>query len=312
MPAMSPTTAYAIQQALNATQVAAFYGLLAVAYVLLHAITKRINFAFGALSVWASYTTVNVSMWLMLHMPGRVLPPLLIGAAVAIAHTVLTGLLIERVAVRPLVREPSLAMLAATLGLALAMEETMRLANDSREKWLIPLDGWDFRLGGPASFPIMVTGVQVAVVLIASGLAGGLMVLIARHPFGRVWRACAEDLGMAELTGVDVTRTVMITFALASACAATAGVLMAVSYGVASYSGGFVIGLKTLFVAVVGGLNSVPGVFVGGILLGVFETAWSAVFGPNLRDAAAFAALTALMIARPQGLFGGAGRTDPV
>jgi branched-chain amino acid transport system permease protein len=309
---MSTATAYAIQQVLNATQVAAFYGLLAVSYVLMHAITRRINFAFGALSIWASYTIVNVSMWLMLVWPGHVLLPLLLGATVAIAHTVLTGLIIERVAVRPLVQEPSLATLAATLGLALAMEEAMRLANDSREKWLIPFDGWDFRLGGPAAFPIMVTGVQIAVVVIACSIGIGLMLFIARHPFGRVWRACAEDLKMAELSGVNVTRTLMITFGLASACAATAGVLMAISYGVASFSGGFVIGLKTLFIAVVGGLNSVPGVFVGGIILGVFETAWSAIFGPNLRDAAAFLALTGLMIARPQGLFGGAGRTEPV
>jgi branched-chain amino acid transport system permease protein len=309
---MSPNVAYGLQQVLNATQVAAFYGLLAVSYVLMHAITRRINFAFGALSIWASYTIVNVSMWLMLVWPGHVLLPLLLGATVAIAHTVLTGLIIERVAVRPLVQEPSLATLAATLGLALAMEEAMRLANDSREKWLIPFDGWDFRLGGPAAFPIMVTGVQIAVVVIACSIGIGLMLFIARHPFGRVWRACAEDLKMAELSGVNVTRTLMITFGLASACAATAGVLMAISYGVASFSGGFVIGLKTLFIAVVGGLNSVPGVFVGGIILGVFETAWSAIFGPNLRDAAAFLALTGLMIARPQGLFGGAGRTEPV
>jgi branched-chain amino acid transport system permease protein len=309
---VTPTIAYAVQQVLNATQVAAFYGLLAVSYVLMHAITRRINFAFGALSIWASYTAVNASMWLMLLMPGEVLLPLLAGAAVAIAHTVVTGIVVERLVVRPLVREPSLAMLAATLGLALAMEETMRLANDSREKWLIPLDSWDIRLGGPASFPILVTGVQVAVVVIACVLAGGLMLLISRHPFGRIWRACAEDLKMAELTGVNVSQTVMITFGLASACAATAGVLMAVSYGVASYSGGFVIGLKTLFIAVVGGLNSIPGVFVGGILLAVFETAWSAVFGANTRDIATFLVLTGLMIARPEGLFGGTGRTDPV
>ena len=309
---MSANVAYALQQLLNATQVASFYGLLAVSYVLLHAITRRINFAFGALSIWASYTIVNVSMWLMLLWPGHVLLPLLLGAAAAIAHTVVTGLIIERVAVRPLLREPSLAMLAATLGLALAMEEAMRLANDSREKWLIPFDGMDFRLGGPAAFPVMVTGVQIAVVIIACSIAAGLMLLIARHPFGRIWRACAEDLRMAELSGVNVTRTVMITFAVASACAAVAGVLMAVSYGVASFSGGFVIGLKTLFIAVAGGLNSVPGVFAGGIMLGVFETAWSAIFGPNYRDAAAFLCLTGLMIARPHGLFGGAGRTEPV
>ena len=149
---MSANAAYALQQALNAAQVAAFYGLLAVSYVLMHAITRRINLAFGA----CRYRHHRRGHCLHvadaeLARPGAA--PLLIGASAAIAHTVLAGLIIERAAIRPLVREPSLAMLAATLGLALAMEEAMRLANDSREKSLMPLDGWVFRLGGPASFP---------------------------------------------------------------------------------------------------------------------------------------------------------------
>ncbi len=303
---------YFSQQLLNATHVSAFYGLLAVSYVLIHAITQRINFAFGALSIWASYTAVNATLWFLLELPGETLVPLLAGGAIAILHTVVAGYLIERSTVRPLLGAPSLAMLVTTLGVAIAVEEVMRIANGSRERWLPPIDAGILVLGGVPAFPVQITGLQIAVIGVAVLLAMGLIWFISSHPFGRVWRACAEDLRMAELCGVDAGRTLGLTFALASAYAAAAGALIALDYGVASYSGGFVIGLKTLFVAVVGGLNSVPGVFAGGIILGLFETLWSGYVGPEYRDAAAFVALSGLMIAFPHGLFGGRGSTEAV
>jgi branched-chain amino acid transport system permease protein len=306
------TTSYLAQQALNAGQVSAFYGLLAVAYVLIHAITRRINLAFGALSIWAGYTLINTALWLMLELPGATAVPVVAASLVAIAHTVLAGAVVQRLVVGPLVRETSLAMLVATLGLAIAMEEVMRLANDSRERWLMPIAASAIRLGGVPEFPVQVTAIQVVVVAAALALAGALILLVERHSFGRVWRACSDDLGMAELCGVDVGRALWVTFALATACAAAAGILHALSYGVASYYGGFVIGLKTLFVAIVGGLGSVPGALVGGVILGVFETLWSAYVGPAYRDAAAFIALSGLMILFPRGLFDGQGRVDPV
>lgn len=303
---------YLAQQLLNALQISAFYGLLAVSYVLIHAISGRINFAFGALAIWASYTAINTTLWLMLELPGATLVPILVAGAVAVAHTTITGFAIERAAIRPLLRERSLAMLVATLGLAIAMEEAMRLANDSRERWLMPVGARAIALGGPAEFPVQVTVIQVVVVVISISLALALIAFIERHAFGRLWRACAEDLRMAELCGVDIGRTLSVTFLIATAYAAFAGILHALSYGVASYYGGFVIGLKTLFVAVVGGLNSVPGVMAGGIVLGVFETLWSGYVGAEYRDAAAFLCLSALMVLFPRGLFAGDGRVEPV
>jgi len=306
------TLSYFCQQLLNATHVSAFYGLLAVSYVLIHAITQRINFAFGALSIWASYTAVNATLWFFLELPGETLIPLLAGGAIAILHTVIAGFVVERSTVRPLLGASSLAMLVTTLGVAIAVEETLRIANASRERWLPPIDAGNIVLGGAPAFPIQVTVVQISVIGIAGLLASGLIWFIASHPFGRVWRACAEDLRMAQLCGVDIGRALGMTFALASAYAAAAGVLIALDYGVASYSGGFVIGLKTLFVAIVGGLYSVPGVFAGGIILGLFETLWSGYLGPEYRDAAAFVALGGLMVAFPHGLFAGRGRAEPV
>lgn len=303
---------YFFQQLVNATQVSAIYSLLAVSYVLMHAITQRINFAFGALAVWAGYTIINTTLALRLALPGWVLLPLIAGGCIALAHTVLTGATIVRCVIRPLLPQRSLATLVATLGLAIALEETMRLANDSRERWLPPVSAAAVRIGGSADFDIQITSVQVVVVLIAALFATGLAAVMARHPFGRAWRACAQDLGMAELCGVDAGRTLAITFLIASLAAATAGILLATSYGVATYHGGLVIGLKTLFVAVVGGFGSLAGALIGGLILGLFETLWSGYLGPDYRDAAAFLALSGLMILFPNGLLAPSDRVDHV
>jgi len=304
--------AYLAQQLVNALQVSAVYGLLAVSYVLIHAITRRINLAFGAFAIWAGYTTVNTALWLMLRLPGETFLPIVLAGLLAVLHTTLAGAAIERTAIRPLLGHSSLAMLVATLGLAIAMEEAMRLSNDSRERWLKPVAATPIGLGGTEGFAVSATPIQLIVVALAALAAGLLVALVRRHAFGRLWRACSEDLLMAELTGVDVRRTLAITFALASATAAAAGVLLALSYGVATFHGGLVIGLKTLFVAITGGLTSVAGGFLGGLLLGLFETLWSGYLGPEYRDAAAFLALSALMVLFPHGLFGDGGRVDHV
>ena len=295
----------AIQHVINGLQVSAFYALLAASYVLMHAITRRINFAFGALGIWASYTCLNAGLWMMIELPGAVFFPLAIASGLAIVHTAAVGLVIERVVVRDLVRQSSLAMLVATLGLALALEEGVRLANDSRERWLPPIAGTPWILGRVDGFDVSTTPLHVAGVTSALVLAGGLTWIIARTPFGRSWRAAAQDLHMADLCGVDVGRTLAITFLLASASAAAAGVLVALLYGVASFHGGFVIGLKTLFVAVAGGLNSIGGAFAGALLLGLFETFWTATMGADLRDAASFLLLTGLLIFFPEGILAG-------
>lgn len=301
------TLGYVIQQALNALQVSAFYALLAASYVLMHAITRRINFAFGALSIWAGYTFINVTLSLMLEFPASAVLPLTLAGVLAVGHTALVGLVVERRVVRPLVRESSLAMLVTTLGLAIALEEGIRLANDSRERWLAPIGGEPWRLGVVEGFEVMITPVQITGIVVAMALAALLALVIARHPFGRAWRACSQDLHMAELCGVDVGRTLAITFFLATVYAAAAGILVALLYGVASFHGGFVIGLKTLFVAVVGGLSSISGAFVGALLLGLFETFWSGTMGPELRDAAAFVMLAVLLVLFPEGLLAGRG-----
>lgn len=297
-----PAMAYLLQLLLNGLQVSVLYGLLAVSYVLIHAITRRINFAFGSLAILGGYGAINISTWLALFVPGELVFGLVAACVLAVAHTALFGLAIDRMVSRPLLRASSLAVLVATLGVALTIEEILRLANDSRERWLLPLGGTPITLGSAGGFSIEVTPVRIIVAVLGAVIALAIVAFIKWHPFGRIWRATSQDLVMAEFCGVDVGRAVTITMVLASAIAGSAGAMLAVTYGVASYYGGFVIGLKTLFIAVVGGLGSIEGALIGGLILGLFETLWSG-YGPlAYRDAAAFAVLTLLLILFPNGI----------
>lgn len=294
---------YFLQQIINTGVVSGFYGLLAVSYVLMHGITGKVNLAFGALAVWAGSLTITFALTLMLAMPGKTLIPVALALLVALLSTALLGAVIERVVIRPLVHAGTLAMLVATLGLAIALEELMRLMNNSREIWLMPVLNEAIILADVDGFTLQVSRIQLIVVLTSVLLSLALIWFIERHPFGRLWRAVAQDARMAELCGIDTGQALAITFLVASGLTAAAGAMLAVYYGSVSFYSGLIIGLKTLFVAVVGGLSSIAGAFCGALLLGLLETFWSAYVGADYRDVASFSALTALMIFFPSGLF---------
>jgi branched-chain amino acid transport system permease protein len=133
---------------------------------------------------------------------------------------------------------------------------------------------------------------------------------MARHRFGRQWRACAQDLRMAALCGIDTRTTLAVTLVIAAGYAAAGGAVIALYYGNVNFYMGTVLGLKALLVAVIGGLGSVPGALVGGLVLGFLESLWSAYFAANYRDVVVFGALIAMLIFRPQGLFATAARRD--
>ncbi len=297
--------AYLLQQTLNALQVSAFYALVAVAYVLFHGMTGRFNFAFGALAMWAGYLMVGGLGGLLWRSAVSVGVLILAVGAFAVLSTGLTGAVIGRVVARPLLRQPPLATLVATIGTAIVLEEAMRLAAGSRELWVRPLLGRPLVTIGAPGFPIQVTVMQVTVFGLCVMLALALVWLIDRRPFGRLWRACAQDLRMAELLGVDAGHVFAATMLLSSAYAGAAGALIGVYYGSASFYMGFMIGTKALFVAILGGLESVRGAFAGALMLGVFESFWSAWFPGDFRDVAAFVVLTCLLVLRPAGLFAG-------
>lgn len=293
---------YALQQLLNAVQVTAIYALLSVAFVLFYGVTNRLNLAFGAIAMWAAYVTIlmislleGVTFW----------PPLLVvlaGIGIALANSALLGFSLHHLALRHLVSRRPQAMLIVTIAIAIVLEEIMRLINSSRELWLRPFFSDPIRLVDSQGFPIQVTPLQITAVLAAFCVVGLLIVLVKWNRFGIYWRACSEDLHMAALCGVNIPLILVTSFLLASLHAALAGSLIATLYGSASFVMGTVIGLKTVFIAVIGGLRSLSGAVLASALLALFETYWSAYLDLAYRDVAAFCVLTLVLVLKPEGL----------
>ena len=303
---------YFLQQCLNAIQVSCFYALLAVAYVLVHGIADRINLAFGAVAMWGAYLTIGGISLVSYSVFS--FPLWAVGFAIvyAIVGTAALGYVFARTVVRPLAGSPSIAMLIATIGVAIVIEEVMRIANHSRELLLRPILA-DTLVEFPyPGFTIRITTIQVIVVVASLVLAGGLALFVRWNRFGRAWRACSQDIRMVALLGIDPRPILVATMVVGSAFAAASGIMIAIYYGSVSFYMGAILGLKALYVAVIGGLNSLGGAIVGAFILGFFESMWSGYFDIAYRDVASFLALTALLILRPEGLFAGPRRINPV
>ena len=296
---------YLAQQLLNAFQIALLYALIAVAYVLFHGVAGRFNLAFGALAGWASYTTLAVFAW---DLTLRGVPDLVVlGLAVAggVAASAALGLTVAR-SVRPILSAPPLSVLVATLGWGIAIEEAMRLAAGSRELWLSPMLGEPvlaMRLGSGA---VQATGMQLLVWGAAALAIATVLVAMRRSAYGRLWRSVSQDPRMAALLGVDVGRVYAMTALIAASLAGLSGALNGLAYGNATFHGGFVVAVKALFVAILGGLTSPAGAVVGASVLAVLESLWSAYFPGDYRDVVVFVVLAALVVCRPGGLGGGA------
>jgi len=293
---------YLFQQILNAVKVSTFYALLAVAYVLVYGTAGRINLAFGATAMWSAYLTVGGISIVVAASTLTIGPTLVLAVVLAVAGTCALGFAAQHIVVRPLRTHASLAILVATLGLSIVLEEVMRIASHSRDIWLLPILNRPILLVGAKDFPVQITQMQVVIVVGAALLASGLLLLIHRHSFGRAWRACAQDLHMAALCGVNVDRILVLTFLLSSAYAAASGAIIALYYGGVTFHMGIVLGLKALLAAVIGGLHSVGGALLGALALGFLESLWSAYFDLEDRDVVVFAVLASLMIWRPNGL----------
>ncbi|HEY8382471.1 MAG TPA: branched-chain amino acid ABC transporter permease [Microvirga sp.] len=300
--------AYALQQTLVSLPRTAIYALLAVAYALVFGLVGRINLAFGELAAVGSAATVAgaaiVTIGLEAASPLAGLGAGLLAALGAGAlHSAVGGhFTLARIAAKS--PQPSLI---ATVGLSLVLMEYLRLAQSPVTVWLPPIWSEALPLARAGDFVVSVTPITLVTAGIGGAAAGLLLLLMRGSPFGRAWRAYADDPKAAALFGVDETGLLRRTLALAGAMAGLSGMLIVAQYGGLGFAGGFQFGLKALIAAVIGGIGSVPGALLGGVLVGLFETLWSA-YGPiEGRDLALYTALVLFLIYRPGGLLGWSG-----
>ena len=219
--------------------------------------------------------------------------------------TSLVNWAIERVAYRPLRGSFRLAPLISAIGMSIFLSNFVQVTQGPRNKSIPPLVQGEFVLMDARRLP----GHAVATSSSSSGSSPRCCsrrsgIWCAKTSLGRAQRACEQDQKMAALLGVDVDRTISITFVIGAALAAVAGTMYLMYYGVVNFSDGFVPGVKAFTAAVLGGIGSLPGAVIGGLLIGLIETMWSAYFSIDYKDVAAFSILAITLIFLPQGLLG--------
>jgi branched-chain amino acid transport system permease protein len=296
--------AYGLQQTLAGLPRTAIYALLAAAYALVFGLVGRFNLAFGELAaLGAAATAVGVALLLNVGIAAP-LPGLLFGAACAAfagaTHAAVGGhWTISRIA--GLSGQPSLV---ATVGLSLALMEYLRLAQGTATVWFPPVWAVSWPLARSTDFVVSVTPVSLLTTVVGLSIGGAVMMMMRCSRFGRAWRAYADDARAAALFGVDARGLLLRTLALSGALAGLSGALVVLQYGGLGFAGGFALGLKALVAAVLGGVGSVAGAFLGGLAIGAFETVWSMLMPIDARDIALYSMLIAVLVFRPGGFFG--------
>lgn len=280
------------QQLVNGVMLGAVYALIAIGYTLIFGVLGMLHLAHGEVFMIGAFVGLLVIT--------KVSANIFVALAAAMLATGVLGLLIERVAFRPLRGAHPLAPLATTIGAGIALQETARWYFGPEQKGFpagIALTLWE--LG-----PLRVSSVQIFILVAALVLMAAVHVFLARTSAGRAVRATAEDPVVAGLLGVNVETTIMVTFFVASTLAGAAGVLVGLAYNSVHPFIGVQIGIKGLVVMLLGGLGNVPGAMVGGLVLGVLEVLGVAYLASSYRDAFAFGAVMIILLARPEGLLG--------
>ncbi|HXH84429.1 MAG TPA: branched-chain amino acid ABC transporter permease [Candidatus Tectomicrobia bacterium] len=280
------------QQLVNGVMLGAVYALIAIGYTLIFGVLGMLHLAHGEIFMIGAFVGLVVAA----QLSGNVV--LALGAAML--ATGLLGVLIERVAFRPLRGAHHLAPLATTIGAGIALQETARwYFGPEQQGFPATIAPVSWELG-----PLRVSSVQVFILGAALVLMALVHVFLARTRAGRAVRATAEDPTVAGLLGVDVEAVIVVTFFVASTLAGAAGVLVGMAYNSVHPFIGVQMGIKGLVVMLLGGLGNVPGAMLGGVVLGVLEVLGVAYLASSYRDAFAFGAVMVILLWRPEGLLG--------
>ena len=281
-----------INYLINGVSLGSVYAIIALGYTMVYGIAKMLNFAHGDIIMVGAYAVVTSVLTLGM-------PPL-VAILISIAVCALLGITVEFLAYRPLRQAPPLAVLITAIGVSYLLQNLALLIYGSEQKafpvlFTIP----SVELGG-----MYIDGITIATMAVTAIIMVGLSLFINRTRMGKAMRAVSEDKEAAELMGISVNRTITVTFAIGSGLAAIAGVLLCSAYPTLMPTTGSLPGIKAFTAAVFGGIGSIPGAFIGGILLGIIEIFAKAYISTQLSDAIVFAVLIVVLLVKPAGLLG--------
>lgn len=281
-----------IEQLINGLNLGSIYALMALGYTMVYGIAKMLNFAHGDIIMVGAYT-------LSLVMTNLGMPPIVAVLASVIVCSVL-GVTIEKIAYKPLRNASPLTVLITAIGVSYFLQSVALLIFGSNKRKVdsaITIPG--IKIGA-----LELTGESIVTLGVTLLIMIGLTLFIKKTKMGKAMLAVSEDKGAAQLMGINVNQTISITFAIGSALAAVAGVLFVSSYGFVGPYTGSLPGIKAFVAAVLGGIGSIPGAMLGGILLGIIESLSKAYISTNLSDAIVFAVLIIVLLVKPSGLLG--------
>ena len=271
------------------------YAIIALGYTMVYGIAKMLNFAHGDVIMVGSYVCFFAFTRYGLNP--------IISVILAMLVCTLLGIVIEKLAYKPLRAAPSLAVLITAIGVSYLLQNLALLLWSSNPKVFTPIVGKpganSFNFGGlTVSYVTLLTIVTCVVIMIV--LTG----FINRTKLGKAMRAVSEDKGAAQLMGIDVNTTISVTFAIGSGLAAVAGILLCSAYPNLTPTTGSMPGIKAFTAAVFGGIGSIPGAFLGGLLLGIIENLAKAYISTQISDAIVFGVLIIVLLVKPAGLLG--------
>jgi len=302
---------YFLQQLINGVTLGSIYGLIAIGYTMVYGIIGMINFAHGDVFMIGAFVALIAIVGLGL-VAGTGLAVLLIAFVLVLAIAMLIAAVynwsIERMAYKPLRGSFRLAPLISAIGMSIVLQEYARINQDARPKPLQPIVQGGYEIArsstSQSEFIVSLSNIQIIIVVTTILLMAIFTLIITRTSLGRAQRACEQDRKMASLVGIDVDKTISVTFIMGAALAAVAGLLFLLYYGVIDFYIGFLAGVKAFTAAVFGGIGSLPGAMLGGLLIGLIEVFWSAYFSVEYKDVAAFSMLAMVLIFLPQGILG--------
>lgn len=285
-----------LQQLINGLSLGSIYALIALGYTMVYGIVMLINFAHGDVMMMGAYAGYFVLLFM-----GPTIPGMIVAFAVSMIFCALLSLVIERFAYRPLRNAPRLNSLITAIAMELILQNVMRVlpfvGPNPRQYPTMPLK--NFSLGA-----VSISNLQLIVICSSVVLMIILNIIVNYTKTGKAMRAVSYDMGAASLMGISVNKTIAITFVIGSILAGAGGVLYATAYPQIDPTMGYMPGLKAFVAAVLGGIGSIPGAMVGGVLLGVAETLTKGFISSQYADAISFSLLIVILLVKPTGIFG--------
>ena len=279
---------------INGISLGSVYAIIALGYTMVYGIAKMLNFAHGDVIMVGAYISFCTTSYLGLSP--------LVSVLLAIVVCTVLGISIERLAYKPLRQAPALAVLITAIGVSYFLQNAALLIWGSSSKTFSSVVGdWSVKL---FDGQLTITGVTIVTVLACVIIMVALTLFTAKTKMGTAMRAVSEDKGAAQLMGISVNGTISLTFAIGSGLAAIAGVLLCSAYPMLMPTTGSMPGIKAFTAAVFGGIGSIPGAMIGGILLGIIEIFAKAYISTQLSDAVVFAVLIVVLLVKPDGLLG--------